>query len=272
MKKSSLLLIGYLCWAAISTAQPNCLLYQAAQDSSCYQACVLATSGLGSQGSMLSQMRFHRAIQMCPVLDYAYMEKAVPYLKRGDFATWSRLIDTAVYLNPKDHLGYRGWCRYQFLHDYEGALADFARLDTLFSHGDIGYSVNGDYHLNIARALCYKALGQKEKAIQIIEAQLASKGYSPFMYDYLHLGVLQLETGHPDAAIDCLRRSIQVNDHLAEAYYYLALACQAKGDQAAYRRYMEQAKDYYIRKEHMNDPYTHHADRVFLADIQRHLQ
>lgn len=270
--KYLLFLVGWLGWAVISTAQPNCNLYKTPGNDSCYQACVLATSGGGAQGSMFSQMRFQRAIQMCPTLDYAYMEMAVPYVKRGDWAAWRPLIDKAVALNPRAHLGYRAWCRYQFLHDYEGTLEDLARLDTLFQGADIGYGVNGDYHLNVARGLCYKALGQKEKAAQAIETQLARKGYSPMMFDYLHLGVLKWELGDPDAAIECFRRSIEINDYLAEAYYYMALAYKDKGDPIAFKRNMEQAKDYYTQNRHMSDPYTHHADRIFLADIERQLK
>ena len=62
-------------------------------------------------------------------------------------------MNKAVALDPKEHLPYRGWCRYQFFRDYEGAIQDIERLDSLSKY-DIGYSVNAEYHLHIARALC----------------------------------------------------------------------------------------------------------------------
>ncbi len=265
MTKSLLLLS--LCCCLHAYAQPNCNIYKTNGNDSCYQACLIATSGFGAQGSKISQMRFDKAIEGCPVLDYAYMEKAVPYLKRGDFATWKTLIDKAVDLNPLGHLGYRGWCRYQFLRDYEGAIRDLELLDSLKT-GDLGYSINGDYQLNVAKALCYKALGQKQKAIQTIEAQLAQKGYVPLMFDYLHLGVLKLETGDIDGGIASLTQSIALNDYLAEAYYYRALAYQQKDMIAAFRTDMEKAREFYAKRYRRDDPYAQPMDKIYLSDIE----
>ncbi len=198
------------------------------------------------------------------------MEKSVPYLKRGDFISWKKLIDKAVALNPREHLGYRGWCRYQFLRDYEGAIRDIEKLDSMTIH-DIGYSVNADYHLNIAKALCYKALGQKNKAIEIIENQLAQKDYSPLTYDYFHLGVLKMETGDTDGGIAYLNKSIEFNDYLAEPYYYLGLIYKKQNMISEFKEYMEKAKAYYLKGYKRFDPYTHPMDKIYLADIENEL-
>lgn len=256
----------------ISTySQPNCNVYQMNNDQPCYEACTLATTGRGAQGSRKSQEKFDRAIEQCPKLDYAYMEKSVPYLKRGDFITWKILIDKAVELNPTGHLGYRGWCKYQFLRDYKGAIKDFERLDSILSY-DIGYSINGDYQLNIAKALCYKALGQKSKAIEIIENQLAQKSYTPMTYDYLHLGVLKIETGDTNGGIEYLNKSISFNDYLAEPYYYLGLIYKKQNLTKEFKENMEKAKTYYLKGYKRFDPYTHPMDKIYLADIEKELK
>ena len=249
-------------------AQPNCNIYHMNGNDSCYQACQIATSGLGSQGSQISQLRFDQAIALCPQLDYAYFEKAVPYLKRGDFNTWKQLIDRAVALNPKEHLGYRGWCRYQFLRDYEGAIRDIETLDSIKTT-DIGYGITGDYHLHIARALCYKALGEKQKAIQIILAQLGVKDYTPLNLDYIHLGVLYLETGEPEKAITCFNKSVETNDYYAEAYYYRALAFRKLGKTADFQQDIARARTYYLNDKKMFDNYTELMDRIYLSDIEQ---
>ncbi|MFN7259933.1 MAG: tetratricopeptide repeat protein [Cyclobacteriaceae bacterium] len=256
--------------ALVAFAEPNCNVYKMENNMTCYEACVLATTGGGEQGSRKSQEKFDKAIEQCPTLDYAYMEKSVPYLKRGDFVTWKKLIDKAVELNPTLHLGYRGWCRYQFLRDYRGAIKDFERLDTLFPH-DIGYSQNGDYQLTIVKALCYSAIGEKGKAIQIIESQLFKKGYSPMVYDYLHLGVLKMETGDLNGGIDFLTKSIALNDYLAEPYYYLGLIYKSKNLKVEYKTAMEKAKAYYLKGYKRFDPYTHPMHKVYLSDIDREL-
>lgn len=262
------LIISFPIW---TYSQPNCNVYKMNNNQPCYEACISATEGEAAQGTKQSQLQFDKAIELCPSFDYAYFEKAVPYLKRGDFISWKKLIDKAVELNPTGHLGYRGWCRYQFVRDYRGAINDFEKLDSLLSY-DIGYSINGDYQLNIAKALCYKALGQKSKAIEIIENQLAKKDYTPMIYDYLHLGVLKMETGDSDGGIEYLKMSIAFNDYLAEPYYYLGLIYKKQKMTTEFKENMEKAKAYYLKGYKRFDPYTHPMDKIYLADIERELK
>lgn len=248
--------------------QPNCNVFKFENNEHCYEACMIASEASIYQGSKESQVQFDSAIALCPGFDYAYMEKSIPYLKRGDFITWKKLIDKAVELNPSAHLGYRGWCRYQFLRDYKGAIRDFEELESLIGH-EIGYSQNGDYHLNIAKALCYKALGMKQRAINIIEDQLSTKDYLPMPYDYLHLGVLKLDVGDADGAIAILKKQIAYNDYLAETYYYLALASKRLCNKGDFEEYISKAKTFYIKRHKITDPYTHPMDKIFLADIEK---
>jgi tetratricopeptide (TPR) repeat protein len=257
--------------STVVDAQVNCNVYQYNKDEACYKACIEFNKGAEmAQGSRESQLRFDEAIKLCPNFDEAWMEKSVPYLKNGEFVAWKKLIDEAVRLNPNGHLGYRGWCRFQFLRDYHGAIRDLERLDSMRNY-DIGYSVNGDYHLQIALALCYKMIGQKEKAIQIIEKQLAVPDYSIFAFDYLHLGVLKLETGDIDGAIAALNKEIAINDYLAETYYYLSLCYDKKGDSHNSIVFMEKAQDFYKKDFRRRDPYTHPVDKIYRHDIEEKL-
>lgn len=265
-----LVLLSVCMVAASVSAQPNCEIYKQDKQTACYEGCNLAVEAANEQGTSASQEQFDKAIALCPALDYAYMEKSVPYLKRGDFITWKSLIDKAVELNPLGHLGYRGWCRFQFLRDYKGAIADFETLATL-NEFNIGYSQNGDYHLNIAKALCYKAIGEKKKAIDIIERHLANKDYSPLPYDYLHLGVLKLEIADTVSAITNLKKSIELNDYFAEPHYFLGMIYKGRNSKMEYREYMEKAKTYYLKGYKRFDPYTHPIDKIFLKQIEHEL-
>lgn len=271
MTKVVRLAIVFIFCISSSKGQPNCNVYLWKGDTLCYKACLEATeAGEYEQGSKASQIHFDKAIQYCPTFAYAYFEKAVPYLKRGDFITWKQLIDKAVELSPTAYLGYRAWCRYQFLRDYEGAIRDIDRLDSLITY-DIGHSINGDYHLNIAKALCYKALGEKKKAIEIIEQHLSSAS-NPSNYDYLHLGVLKLETGDYTGAVADLKKEIEINDCLSETYYYLALAYKKCSDQAAYAKNLLKAKDFYESGKKRTDPYTEPIDKIYLIDIENEIK
>ena len=271
MKKRLLLLIAFLPMALayqILLAKPNCNIYKFNKDKACYKGCQTAMQAIQySQGSRASQLLFDRSIGQCPTLDYAYFEKAVPYLKRGQFIEWKKMIDQAVELNPTQHLGYRGWCRFQFLKDAEGAIKDIEQLDDMVSY-EIGYSQNGDYHLKVALALCYKTLGQPQKALSILKKQIDQEDYNPGLYDYLHLGVLYLELNQPELAIQALQTELEQNDYLADTYFYLAKAYQELGllDQALQN--LNKAFDWYERGYVRFDAYVEPVDKVFLADLE----
>jgi tetratricopeptide (TPR) repeat protein len=270
--KSTFTTFIIICWVSFkSVSQPNCDIYKWNGDENCYKACIEATEANNyPQGSAQSQYQFDKAIELCPNFDYAYFEKAVPYLKRGDFITWKLLIDKAVELNPHQRLGYRGWCRYQFLGDFEGAIEDIEKLESLVNY-DIGYCQNGDYHLIIAKALCYKGLGIKNKAINLIEDQLKKGDYSPLPYDYLHLGVLKLESGDFQGAIEALQKQNDINNYLAETYYYLALAYKAQPSFEDYQSNLNKAKDLYLKGYRRSDPYTEPMDKIYLTDIENEI-
>lgn len=263
--------MGMLLWlGATFTAKPNCEAYKG--NDLCYKACQECMVAISfRQGSYNSQDHFDKAIELCPTFDYAWYEKAVPYLKRGQFIEWKRLIDQAVTLNPTEHLGYRGWCRYQFLRDYEGAIADIEELESLVKY-DIGFSVNGDYHLVIAKALCYKALGQTAKAAEMIETFLATSEYSAGPYDYLHLGVMQWELGDWEKAQQYLEQQLEENDYLADTYYYLAQVAAAQCEIQAYQQHLTKALEFYQQDLFLMDYYSHPMDRIYRAQIEQGLQ
>lgn len=247
----------------------NAFLYQG--DTLQYKACVVAEERAGHyQFSKEYQQALDRAIDICPYFSYAYRHKSVAYLKSGDFLTWKKLIDKAVELYPEDNLGYRGWCRYQFFRDYQGAIDDIERLDSMIDH-DIGSSANGDYHLHIARAICYKALGQKEKAIEIIETQLNQPDHLPGLYDHFHLGVLYLETGKYEQALAAFRKQSESNE-LADNQYYQAMTYKKLNQPQLARQSLERAKALYLKEKRVADYYTTPYDKIYLEDIERALQ
>lgn len=254
-------------------AQPNCEAYKYLGDTVKYEACKKAMEIKGHyQFSKEYQTILDESIEIDPTFDYPYWAKSVAYLKSGDFMTWKRLIDKAVELNPKQHLGYRGWCRYQFFRDYKGAIEDIEKLDNLADY-DIGQSQNGTYHLNIAKGLCYKAIGEKEKAIKIIEDQIKLNEAEDFVgaYDYLHLGVLYLELNNFDKALAAFEKQSETND-LAENRYYSALAYKALKNRTDYRIGLEKAKELYLSGRKMFDPYSNPMDKIYLKNIEAELE
>ncbi|MEN0003410.1 MAG: hypothetical protein AAF798_04680 [Bacteroidota bacterium] len=262
-KKILLLVLVFASWHLY--APPNCEIYKS--NTTCYQSCQQAMKAIRyRQGSHQSQRRFEKSIALCPDFAYSYMEKAVPYLKRGLFIEWKAMIDKAVELSPKEYLGYRGWCRLQFLRDYQGAINDIQQLQSLV-HYDIGYGQTGDYHLNFALALSYKGLGQLEQARQLMLQHLQSDNYTEGLYDYYHLGVVEYELGNFDQALHYLNRQVEVNDYMSDTYYYMALCNKQLNQREQYAAHLEKAEVYYRSGKTITDNYTEAFDKIYLTDI-----
>lgn len=261
MKKLSLLIL----FPSAVFSQLNCNVFE---DKNCKKACELANYAEPYQGFRKSQEAFDEAIMLCPSLDYAYREKSVPYLKRGLFIAWKELIDRAVEINPRQNLGYRGWCKYQFLRDYKGALEDIESFEKLVGAENIGYSQNGNYSLQTVKALCYRGLGNNAKALEIMEDQLSKKNNTPLMFDYYHLGVVYFAQENFIKAKENFERQIMYNDYFAEPYYYLALISEKEGNITKARELTNKALSYYCDDKYMKDSYTTVIDKIYKANIE----
>jgi tetratricopeptide (TPR) repeat protein len=252
-------------------AQPNCEAYKYYGDELKYKACKTAEKRNGYyQFSRQYQEALDDALEVDSTFAYAYRAKSTAYLKSGDFITWKKLIDKAVEYDPEQELFYRGSCRYQFFRDFSGAINDIELLDSLVDY-DIGHSQNGDYHLHILRALCYKALGEKCKAIYIIEQQMQEDSHIVGVYDYLHLGVLKLELGKLEEAIDIFKKQ-EVENDLAENRFYIALAYKRLGDIDKCLENLNIAKRKYENEIRMFDVYVEKMDQIYLDEIEEEIR
>lgn len=241
-------------------AQVNC---NSIEGENCKKACEIFNHDSGSQGSQQSQENLDKAIVLCPSFSDAYMEKSVPYLKRGDFVTWKKLIDKAVELDPANQLGYRGWCKLQFLRDYEGAIEDFDQLEK-YRPENLGYSKNGNYNLYVAKAICYSALNQKEKAIKILENLFKTKNYNFGLYDYYQLGVTYFEITQYDKALENFEKQSKIYDFAENIYFKSKVAKIRNKD---YLDLKNLALKTYDEGKYMKDAYTHHFNKVYRTQI-----
>ncbi|MEM9884676.1 MAG: tetratricopeptide repeat protein [Bacteroidota bacterium] len=247
-------------------AQPNCNIYK--EDADCFEACMLLTKATDMlQGSQQQQVSFNKAIALCPQFHQAYYEKAWAFLKNGRFIEWRSIIDQAVELRPQEYLGYRAVARYQYLRDYQGALDDFALLDELVNY-DLGNTVEGNYHLNIIRALCYKGLGAVDEAIEVILQQLQQSDHVLGNYDYIHLGVLYLEANQTALAVDYLEKQVAHNPYIADSFFYLAKAYVQNGEKGKAKTNLKKAKELYQAGEKRSHFYNEPMDAVYWRDME----
>jgi tetratricopeptide (TPR) repeat protein len=246
----------------------NCNVFRLEGDSIKFKACEKAIETVYNKQLYQFDQRFQdglsEAIKIAPDFDFPYKEQSVAYLKSGDFVSWKKLIDKAVELNPKGNLGYRAWCRYQFFRDHKGAIEDVEALEKIYPTGYLGYSANGDYELHIAKAICYSATSQKEKAISIIENQLAKKDHNVGLYDYYQLGVTYFETGKYDKALENFERQSKVYD-FAENIYFRGKVSKIRNKD--YLDLKTKALANYDEGKTMLEGYTHHFNKVYRKQI-----
>ncbi|MTI32420.1 tetratricopeptide repeat protein [Xanthovirga aplysinae] len=254
-----------------SYGQLNCNAFLYNGDSLQYKACKLVerVEKKYYQFSKEYQEGLDKALEIYPYFAYAYREKAAPYVKSGDFITWKKLIDKAVEYDPLQYLGVRASLRYKFFADYKGAIADIEQLDSMVTY-DIGPTSNGTYHLNVVKALCHKELGKKRNAIEILVNQIETETYIG-AFDYLHLGVLYLNTQMYDEAIAAFEKQKEQNN-LAENHYYSAMVFKEIGQIENCIELLKEAKILYEDGYHMHDPYSQLIDEIYLEDIEKELK
>jgi tetratricopeptide (TPR) repeat protein len=224
-------------------AQPNCKAYLYTGDTAQYKACLLSEQIQEYQFDRKFHEKFDEALAICPHYAYAYREQSTAYLKS------------------------RGWCRYQFFRDYDGAIKDLEKLDSLANY-DIGYSQNGHYHLNIAKGMCYSAIGQKQKAIEIFQSQINTPNYEAGLFDYYQLGVTYFEVKDYQNALICFEKQAKINP-LAETEYYRGKIYKILKNQIEADKYKELAVKLYKENKNLFDPYTHHFNKVYLTEIEK---
>ncbi len=228
----------------------------------------------GSQGSARSQQYLDSAIMLCPTFAKAWHEKSVPYLKRGDYATWMGLMDKAVDLAPDLYLDIRGWCKIKFLHDYEGGLADLQRYDTLVTGSP---KMVGDFNVYTWMGLAKvglrdstAALAYFDKTIDEAIAHLGAEWVGN--YDYLYRGILKMELKDDEGALADFERQIAHYESLADGHYYKGLILAKMGRRTAARQCFERAKTLFSGEGyHAQDPYVEMPWQIYLEDIDRAL-
>lgn len=271
MMKEAITLFIFMWMVIAAYSQRNCNTYLWEGDSCRYNACKYL-----EEAPSYFQLRkeFHdiydEVLSICPEYSDAYRAKSIAYLKTGDFIQWKILIDKAVDIDPKEHLGYRGWCRFQFFRDYRGALEDLDRLESLLDY-DIGYCQNGMYHLTVAKALCHKMVGDSEMAKNILIRYISENEDNLKLFDLYHLGVLHYEAEDYDEAVEMFKKQEALYS-FAENEYFLAMTYRALDRGEEGKSHLLKAKFLYEGGTYMFDPYTHQVDKIYLADIEKALE
>lgn len=226
------LLVSFFLVITIQTliGQGNCLVY--AENSGERLACELSYRAIAyDQGSAQSQILFDSAIKIGPEYAYAYYQKSVPFFKRGMLVEGANLINRAIELDPSKYLTYRAYW-YFSNHSFDACIADLERFYSEFNVL-LMPTPGGDFEMRMLLALSYAQTGDIKKAIDLVEYGIdnyESMGYFISSYDYHILGILYYLNDQFKDARDAFEQQLNLNDRLADTYYYLALANKAMGN------------------------------------------
>lgn len=209
------------------------------------------------QGSMQSDLYYQLILERYPDTQEAYMSRSVAYTKRGDHQTGFALLNKAVELNPVQNLGYRSFVKLYMLHDYEGALADCLRLDSLTAHAKPG--VWGE-DMDMVIGLCYLQLNQLEPArtylnqsLKRIEKKYGQQWLSP--RTLLYLAITHHKEGHDREALEVLDKLTSIYPNYTEAYYYRACCYAALHDRGGLESAVETGRRLFNKYGVETNPY-----------------
>ncbi len=223
------------------------------------------------QGSSKSQKLLDSAIALCPLNPNLWYEKGVPYVKRGDFATWKIYIDKAVELWPDYYLGIRGWCTWKFLKDYEGAYQDFLRSETINRNVNL---TAGDLHITTWLGICKNYFGQYDSALyyfdKSIDSTIAKQGINYVgLYDYLFRGITKMYLKRYHSALSDFDKQIKAHERIADAYYYKGLTLMKIGKRKdALKELTTALRLFQNDGYHNSDPYCEMPYEIYASDIK----
>lgn len=214
------------------------------------------------QGSKESQFYFDLSIQSDNTFSYSYFEKSVPYNKRGDYSKGFELLNKAVELNPKMHLGYRGWLRFVKLKDYYGCISDLETLLKLTPNKKIAWGNNIQFLL----AQSYYSIGQTN--IALVNINIAINQNPNEELHYYIKGLIDFRLQNSENACESFSKCTSLNKDFVEAFLYLgklkSKICLKKD--AIY--FFKKAKNLYLKGYKYKNNYNEVINEIYLSDIK----
>jgi tetratricopeptide (TPR) repeat protein len=215
------------------------------------------------QGSLLQQELFDLLTLQYPDFSEAFFEQSVSYNKYGNYAKGFELLNQAVAINPSLHLGYRGYMKLRFLRDYEGALLDFDRLDSLTPNFvDAPWGEGIDF----LRGECYFASKDYQKAVVSFNRDIEhNKEDWVDIHTFVYLGLCAFELGKYEKSISEFQRALNQSEYIPESYLGMAKAYEKMG-------IMEKAKIHIVKEEEYirykrDDAYNEYLNEIYLSEV-----
>ena len=215
------------------------------------------------QGVSLSQSMFEILKYQDPSNDRIYFEQSVPYNKRGYYKKGFQLLDKAVEIDPKMHLGYRGYMKLRFLRDFKGAIEDFNRLDSLTPN--VVDAPRGE-DIDFLRGEAYFGLKNYEKAKFHFKRSIENQGEGwADIQAFVYTGLSEYELDNLEEAQKQFEKALDQSKFTVEAHLGLAKIYKVKGEVEKSEIHLDKAEKFFSYKR--NDSYYEYLNEVNKSDI-----
>ncbi|MHC9089904.1 tetratricopeptide repeat protein [Tenacibaculum sp. IMCC1] len=212
---------------------------------------------------MIESHQYEKAIEYDKENSDAWKERSVAYNKAGDFEKGFEYLNKAVNLDPKLHLGYRGWIRLRKMRDFDKALEDFDRLDSLTPNFvDAPWGEDIDF----LRGECYFGKKHYQKAIETFNRSIKNQKEDwADVHSFVYLGLSEYELGNYKKSIIEFKRSLKQSENIPESYFGMAKAYQKLG-------LFEKAKESILKAESnihykRDDVYNEFLNEIYISEI-----
>tara|TARA_B110000037_G_C17037917_1_gene472408 strand:+ start:254 stop:1072 length:819 start_codon:yes stop_codon:yes gene_type:complete len=225
-----------------------------------------------SQGSFLSQKMFDILIFQDSDYSDAYFEKSVAFNKRGEYNRGFELLNKAVELDPKLHLGYRGWLKLHKLRDYQGSINDLKRLDSLTP--DFVDAPWGD-NIHYVLGLSYKGLEQYDFALKEFDESIKTEKDSSWVnpYVFLYKGIIFNKLEEYEGALKNLNVYLKQNyNNSPEAYFHKGITFKKLNDLDSAKACFKKSIELFNKGYKIKDIYNEVQDELYISDILEELK
>lgn len=212
---------------------------------------------------MVESHQYAKAIEYDQENSDAWMERSVAFNKAGDFEKGFEYLNKAVELDPKLHLGYRGWMKLRKLRDFDNALSDFNTLDSLTpKFVDAPWGEDIDF----LRGECYFGKKDYQKAIELFNRNIKNQKEDwADIHSFVYLGICEYELENYKKAISEFQRALKQSEYVPESFFGMAKAYQKLGQ-------IEKAKENILKAENSihykrDDVYNEFLNEIYLSEI-----
>ncbi len=213
-------------------------------------------------------------ISLCPNIAVAYQQKAIPFIKNGEYEKAFKLEDKAVELEPANYVAYRGFLKCIFTKDYENAIVDFQKAEQLTQGGFVM-----DHTYFFYEGLCDLELGNYLRAgddfkQDIFIQQGGDKTKAVHFNTLLYAGILYYLIGNDDKAKEYLLECLDLYRQSPDANYYLALVYKREHDRTRKDQYLQIARQSIGQKYGLNEDnvyYAYYPFQITLYEVEQEI-